>query len=150
MKRNPSVILTTLLLLWLLPAMATTYRWVDENGKTVYSQSRPASGKVTIIKPPPPPSTSPAEAVKKPEAQQNPVSKSGNKKDAAQTNDGGQAGKDEIKKQNCENSKKALADIEPHPMVRMKMPDGSYKQLSVKERQEQIDKLNKNIEKYCN
>jgi hypothetical protein len=40
-----------------MPAAATMYKWVDANGKTVYSdQPPPANVKSEIIKPPPPPS----------------------------------------------------------------------------------------------
>ncbi|MEJ2529032.1 MAG: DUF4124 domain-containing protein [Gammaproteobacteria bacterium] len=150
MKRNLIVILTILLLIWLLPATARTYKWVDENGKTVYSQSRPPSGKATIIKPPPPQNTPSEEIMKKLEAQRNAISESRKKKDAAQSKEMTQARKAEIKMKNCENAKKSLADIEPHSRIRMKMPDGSYKQLTYEERQKQIDMAKKNIEKYCN
>ena len=40
-----------------MPAAATMYKWVDDNGKTIYSdQPPPASVKSEVIKPPPPPS----------------------------------------------------------------------------------------------
>jgi hypothetical protein len=39
-----------------LPAAATMYKWVDANGKTIYSdQPPPGNIKSEIIKPPPPP-----------------------------------------------------------------------------------------------
>jgi hypothetical protein len=40
-----------------MPASATMYKWVDADGKTVYSdQPPPANVKSEVIKPPPPPS----------------------------------------------------------------------------------------------
>lgn len=150
MKRNLIVILTIVTLIWLLPAAARTYRWVDENGKTVYSQSRPPAGDVTVIKPPPPPTTPPDEARKKLKNLQDALNDSRKKKGTSQQKEADEAKKAEIKKQNCETSKQALADIEPHARIRMKMDDGSYKQLTDEERQEQLDTAKQNIEKYCN
>lgn len=150
MKINLIVIFTAMLLIWLSSATARTYRWVDEDGNTVYSQSRPPSGKATIIKPPPPPATPPEETMKKLQAQREAISGSGEKKNTSKTKAEEEAKKAEIKKKNCQISRKNLADIELHPRVRMKMPDGSYKQLSDEERQEHIDKIKKNIKTYCN
>jgi Domain of unknown function (DUF4124) len=150
MRRNLTIISTIMLLIWLLPAMARTYRWVDENGTTIYSQSRPPSGKASIIKPPPPPATPPEETIKRLKKQREAIAESRKKKDAASKKDGDEAKKAEIKKKNCEASKKNLADIELHPRVRMKLKDGSYKQLTDEERTEQIDKAKKGIETYCN
>ncbi len=150
MQRNLIVILTILLLTWLLPATARTYKWVDENGNTVYSQSRPPSGKATIIKPPPPSVAPNEETLKKLEAQRKAISESRKKKDEARSKEEEEANKAESNKQKCDASKKALAELEPHARVRMKMPDGSYKQLTYAERQEQIDAAKKNIKKFCN
>ena len=150
MKRNLIIILTVVFLIWLLPATAKSYRWVDENGVTIYSQSPPPSGDATVIKPPPPPATPPEEAMKKLKEQQAAIDKSRSKKNEADKKDGKEAKNAEIKKQTCEASKKNLEQLELHPRVRMKMDDGSYKQLTDEERTAEIQEAKKGIEKYCN
>jgi hypothetical protein len=56
---------------------------------------------------------------------------------------------EEIKKQNCENSRKNLAALEARPRIRLKMEDGSYKQLTDEEKKAEIEKAKNGIEKFC-
>jgi hypothetical protein len=149
MKRNSIVILSIMLLVWLMPATAKTYRWVDENGVTIYSQTPPPTGDATIIKPPPPPASPPDEAMNNLKRRQAAIDTAKKKKQGGDK-ESVEAENAEIKKKNCEVSRKNLAEITRHPRVRMKMDDGSYKQLSDEERQAEIDKYNKDIEKFCN
>jgi len=149
MKRNSIIILSLMLLIWLLPAMAKTYRWVDDNGVTVYSQTPPPTGNATIIKPPPSPAAPPDEIMKNLKQRQAAIDAT-KKKNETGTKETAEARNAEIKQQNCATSRKNLAEITRHPRVRMKMDDGSYKQLNDQERQAEIDKYNKDIEKFCN
>lgn len=48
-----------LALILALPALAQTYRWVDENGQVHYSQLPPKSGNYRAVAPPPPPAAAP-------------------------------------------------------------------------------------------
>jgi hypothetical protein len=59
------------------------------------------------------------------------------------------AKKAETKKINCEASRKNLAGLEQFPRAKKKMKDGSYKTLGEEERQAEIEKARKRIEKYC-
>ncbi len=68
MKTRPLILIVFTLLIS-APLAAKTYRWVDENGVTVYSQKPPPAGPVIEIKPPPPPAISPEEAQRKLDAQ---------------------------------------------------------------------------------
>ena len=150
MKRNSIVILSITLLIWLLPATAKTYRWVDEKGVTVYSQTPPPSGEATLIKPPPPPAAAPDEIMKNLKRRQATIDAGKKKKEKTGKNESTEAKNAEKKKQNCEISRKNLKEITLHPRIKMKMEDGSFKLLSEEERQAKIDTYNKNIEKYCN
>lgn len=149
MKRNSIIILSIMLLISLSPAAAKTYRWVDENGVTIYSQTPPPSGKITIIKPPLPPAAPPEEIMKDLKRRQAALDEAKKKKEESGEKEADEAKNAEIKKQNCKISRKNLADIERYPRVRMKMDDGSYKQLTDEERQAEIDKYTKDIEEYC-
>ncbi len=150
MKRNSLIILSLMLLIWLLPAMAKTYRWVDDNGVTIYSQTPPPTGNATIIKPPPSPATPPDEIMQNLKRRQAAIDESKKRKNETGEKGSAEARNVEIKQQNCDTSRKNLAEITRHPRVRMKMDDGGYKQLSDQERQAEIDKYNQDIEKFCN
>ncbi len=130
--------------------MAKTYRWVDDNGVTVYSQTPPPTGNATIIKPPPSPATPPDEIMQNLKRRQTAIDEAKKKKNKSGKKETAEARNAEIKQQNCDTSRKNLEEITRHPRVRMKMDDGSYKQLSDEERQAEIDKYNKDIEKFCN
>ncbi|MCP4126829.1 MAG: DUF4124 domain-containing protein [Gammaproteobacteria bacterium] len=149
MKRTQIILISIMFLTWLLPATAKTYRWVDENGVTIYSQAPPPSGDATIMKPPPKPAASPDEIMKDLKQRQDAIDKA-KKKKATPNKEEIDAKNAEIKKENCEIARKNLADISLHPRVRIKMDDGSYKQLTDEERQAKIDKFTKDIEKFCN
>jgi hypothetical protein len=52
-----ALVMSIVTMLAAFPAAATMYKWVDGNGKTVYSdQPPPGNVKSEVIKPPPPPS----------------------------------------------------------------------------------------------
>ncbi|MCP3670166.1 MAG: DUF4124 domain-containing protein [Gammaproteobacteria bacterium] len=150
MKHIQIIFISIMFLTWLLPATAKTYRWVNENGVTIYSQSPPPSGNAAIIKPPPKPAASPDEIMKNLQQRQEAMDKVRNKETEADKIADREAKNTEMKKKNCEVSRKNLEVSTRHPRVRMKQEDGSFKHLTDKERQAQIDKANKDIEKFCN
>ncbi len=150
MKRTQIIFISILLLIWLSPATAKTYRWVNEDGVTIYSQSPPPSGNATIIKPPPKPAASPDEVMNKLKQQQAALDKAKNRKPGAGNNAEIEAKNAETKKKNCEVAKQNLEGISRYPRVRRKMEDGSHKQLTHEERQAEIDQFTKDIEKFCN
>ena len=150
MRANLIVAFFIISLILLTPATARTYRWVDENGQTVYSQSRPPSGEVTIIKPPPPaPDSEPNETMNKLKARLDASDKAKKKKNDAKEKGDKEARNAEIRKKNCENAKSNLTSLEQHARVRMKMDDGNYKHLTDEERAAEVEKAKKAIEKYC-
>lgn len=149
MKHNSTIILSIMFLIWLLPATAKTHRWVDEHGVTIYSQTPPPSGNTTIIKPPPLPVAPPDEIMKKLKQRQSALDEAKKSKEEAGKKEAAEAENAAIKKQSCEISRKNLAEISRHPRVRMKMEDGSYKQLTDEERQAKIDEYTKDIGQFC-
>ncbi len=151
MKSKLIITLSIALLVWLTPASARTYRWVDENGVTIYSQSRPPSGTdATVIKTPPPaPASEPNETMKKLKTRLNAIEESKKKENETKEKEDKAAKNAEIRKQNCEAAKKNLEALEQHARVRMKMDDGEYKQLTDEERTAQIEKAKEAIKKNC-
>ncbi len=150
MKRFSMVTMSIMLLIWLLPTTAKTYRWVDENGVTIYSQSPPPSGEATVIKPPPKPAAAPDEIMKDLKRRQAAMDEANKKKSETAAEKELKAKNEETKKKNCAIARKNLELVKDHPRSRIKQEDGSYKTLSPEERQAEIDKNTKYIEKYCN
>ncbi len=149
MKANLIITLTIMLLVWLSPTTAKTYRWVDEKGHTVYSQSRPPSGKATVIKPPPPPASEPDETMKKLKAKLGEMEEERKQKKEAKDKKKKAEDDAEAKKRNCEIAKANLAAIEQHARVRMKTDDGNYKMLSNEERTAALERTKKEVKKHC-
>ncbi len=149
MKRIQIILISIAFLTWLLPATAKTYRWVDENGVTIYSQAPPPSGDATIMKPPPKPAASPDEIMKGLKQRQATLDEARKKKTETGKIAETEADNAKRKKENCEISRKNLEVSTRHPRVRMKQEDGSFKHLTDEERQSEIDKANKDIEKFC-
>ena len=150
MKRISIVTISLMLLIWLLPTTAKTYRWVDEKGVTIYSQSPPPSGKATIINPPPKPAAAPNEIMKDLKRQQTAIDDASKKKQETAQEREQKAKNEETKKQNCAVARKNLEMVQQHPRARIKKEDGSYKTLSPEERKVEIEKNTKYVEEFCN
>jgi hypothetical protein len=125
-------------------AEARMYRWVDDSGMTVYSQSPPPSGEATEIKvntstaaPPPTPSTE--GQVKEAAAPEKPTGPT--KAEIEESN--------KIKAENCKAATNNLTLYENLGNKLVKTPDGLYKRLTEEERQQKIQESKKGIEEYC-
>lgn len=150
MNKRSLITITILLLIWIDPTLARTYRWVDENGVTIYSQSPPPSGKATIIKTPPPSSSSkPGETLEKLRARLNEVNESNKKKSEAKAKEKKAAEDTETNQRICESAKKHLAYLEQSGRIKKKMEDGNYKILAEEEKTAEMDKTREAISEYC-
>jgi len=131
------------------PLAAKTYRWVDENGVTVYSQKPPPAGPVTEIKPPPPPAISPEEAQRRLDAQKQRIEdyredqalekKAASKKKA----------ESERLKRNCEAAKRNLAGLIARPHARRRGADGEYRYITEEARQKKMQEEKEHIQENC-
>lgn len=125
-------------------AEGKSYRWVDETGTTVYSQTRPTSGEATEIK------TSTARATNaspKPDQKSpEPTQKSASER---VTEAKKQAEISAILEQNCDNAKHNLNVYQNLGRKLVKMPDGSYDRPTEEERQKKIKDAEKQIEEFC-
>ena len=125
---------------WLGAAQAKTYKWVDADGITIYSQTPPLSGEASEIKPPPPVPSNP-----KPETEQSkpaPAAKVKQRKEDM-------AVSESIRKQNCASAKHNFQLYESLAGRLMKTPDGLYKRLSEEERQEKVEAARNQIKEFC-
>lgn len=146
----PHRFVVTLFLLTLVSfqALATMYRYVDEKGRTVYSQSPPPSGNAEVIKPPPPPPSQSESAVEQavPEAQKAKQEAPAPGEDQAAR----RAQSERIKADNCARAKKML-EMYNNPQNRLvKTPDGLYERVTDEKRAQGIEAANKTIQQFCN
>lgn len=146
-------ILFCLLLATTLGVQAKVYRWTDENGQTVYSQSPPPDGKAEEIKPPPPPSR-PASIPGQGDADSSPpageTEKGGEAKGPATADTQPEVVEDpEIKARNCQAARHNLRVYEGLGSRLVKREDGSIYRPNEEERQQKIDESRAQVEKYC-
>lgn len=143
----------TLLYLALILCFASTgsnariYRWVDDNGVTVYTQIPPQDRDAEEIAPPTPPSApvkkdgaSAPESLSVP-ATQTPGAIPGDEK--------AQADYAAIMKRNCEIARRNLTLYQTPGDHYYKTRDGNYQPLTAKIRAEKIAIAEKQIEAYC-
>jgi len=128
---------------------AKTYRWVDENGVTVYSQSPPPSGAATEIKPPPPPAISPEEAWRKLNAQKQRLEDLREDRELKRQAVNEKKAEDDRLKRNCEAAKRNLAGYIARPHARQKGADGVYRYITEEARQERMKEAKEQIKENC-
>jgi len=147
------LILTSIALFISAPLIAKSYRWVDENGVTVYSQKPPPSGAATEIKPPPPPAISPEEAQRKLDAQRQMLEDLKEDRELKKKEATEQKEVSKRQKSNCEAAQKNLATLTSRPharaRARQKGPDGEYRYITKEARQEKITAAKKQVQENC-
>jgi len=135
------------LLLPLGAAQAVTYKWVDKDGHTVYSQTPPESGNYQIIDEPsaPPPSDTAADTNAPPSASSDAAADKGQKAtDKTVQRLSEKSAK--AREKNCEAAKK---NLQIYQVYRRIMVNGKAVRLSDEERQKRIDKAKQDIEEFC-
>ena len=137
-------------ILFSVTVQAGIYRWVDENGVTVYSQFPPPADveKKKIDAPSPPPVTEEEawkevnQDWKKMQDRQDII-----KEQAIADSERGQKEQDEQK--NCDTAQRMIEQLENSRNKRMRTADGKTIRTSAEEREEQLLKAREMEEKYC-
>jgi len=131
-------------------AQAAMYKWTDENGQTVYSQTPPPSGVALELKKPAEPD--PAEAERAREALRKEIERSydqAEERERVSDEEAEQQRKDKARAKNCEIARNNLSTIENLGRRRLVTPDGKSVFLSEEERKAKMSEARSNIEKYC-
>ncbi len=123
-------------------ANATTYKWVDENGVTHFSQSRPDNAEYTILQQKKFHQKTPAK--KQTKDLTPPNSTQENSAEMVQRIDG----KETLSKEKCEQLKLDLEKLTTIPRIRVKHGD-TTKYLTDEEKQTMMDERIHWIENYC-
>ncbi len=138
-----------LLLIVTVPLHAAMYKWTDENGKVVYSQSPPPQGKAEKIKPPPQPVESSSAAQKKLQDQLQRLED--RREDRHLEGEKITKEKKKVKedKAKCDKVKADLAALSGGPNRLFRNADGNYQRMTTEEREKRIDDRKKYIAENC-
>jgi hypothetical protein len=148
---RPAAWLCALFAAWAwLPLQADMYRWVDEHGGTVYSESPPPSGQAVELEPPPPP---PPGEVRAAEARE----KSAIERAFDAQEDRKRAAQDKAKQEaaaeqrttSCAAARQNLETLQNLGARPVRMPNGQSHHLSEQEKAAKIHEAREQIAKYC-
>jgi len=142
-------LLLALLLTAVPAAPAQVYRWVDENGVTVYSTTPPPSGEVQRIKPPPPPAEDPGLLQRRMEAQHQAVEDLLEDRELARQQDAEERLRRTTQASNCQAARANLERLSAGGSRLMRQPDGSYLRFSEEERQQRVREAQDQVGRYC-
>jgi uncharacterized protein DUF4124 len=129
-------------------AFAATYKWVDEDGITHYTQKPPADGiESETIKPPP--SVHRDTGTRTLEEDQQ-LLEEGRENRAKQAEERQHAADEKARqKKNCEIARARLRSLTYRPRVFFVQPDGTYVRADEETRQVEIAKANESIKEAC-
>lgn len=146
-------------LLWLLccislsgAVQAAAYRWVDDDGVTVYSQTPPADGRRSEVTPLP--GTSPPRAPsQQPDTQLQEIEQylEDQQEDRKLAKERSEKEQQEaaVNSHNCEVAKNNLKNLESLGRRLLKTETGEYKRLTEEERQALMQEARDQIQLYC-
>ena len=130
--------------------MAKTYKWVDENGVTQYTQTPPPKGDFKAVKPLPKPAISPEDAKKQLQERVDAFQQRRDDAGKAKTEASKEKVKSAKKSADCAKSKDNLSYFEANSRVKYKDKDGNVTLMPEEERQKKMQTMRDNIKKLCN
>lgn len=132
-------------------AEAAVYRWTDESGQTVYSQTPPPSGDaVRMEKPAAPPDAADVDRERQELREQ--IERNYDReveREQMRTEQAEAKRRRENRAQNCQAARQNLWTFENLGRRRVHTPDGEYLRLSEEQRESQIRKARAEIDDYC-
>jgi hypothetical protein len=141
--------LVWILLFTLLQAHAQVYRWVDEDGTTVYSQTPPLYGQSTTIKTPAPPAADAAAAQRQIKEQTQQVDDYLEDRELAREKKAQEKQAKQTRQKSCDIAQSNLQALSGSGRRLIREPDGSYVRLPEEQRQARMQKAREQVKKYC-
>lgn len=134
-----------------LPARAVIYKWTDENGQTVYSETPPPKGTAgTRLKEAPPPPVDPNSAMENLRNRAEAFDKRQDERGKQEAETQQTAERDKQNQENCERLRNNLQILTTNNQVREKTGEGDYSVLGEEQRQARIQETRERIQKECN
>jgi hypothetical protein len=126
------------------------YKWTDEAGQTVYSQTPPPGGNAVRIQAPPAPD--PAEVERRRQELQRGIERSFDQaveREASGAEHRGEERAGATRAANCEAARRNLETLQNLGKRRVRTPDGEYLVLSEDDREQQMREARDQISKFC-
>jgi hypothetical protein len=148
-QRLLPLIIGILALLAAQPALAKTYKWVDENGVTQYTQTPPPKGDFKGVKDPVKPAISPEEAKRQLQERVDAFEKRRDDSGKARQEAEKKKSEEGKKQADCEKSRKNLATFQENSRIKFTDKDGNVTIMPEEERQKKMQEIQDNIKKLC-
>jgi len=131
---------------------AGIYRWVDDQGNVVYSQTPPPDARpAEKLRPPPPPAEDPQTARQRLNEQLETLEKSAEERRKKKERLAKEKARQEQRQKACEIARKNLETLSTRPPNSLfKTGDGEYRRYTIEELEQKKAEMRKAIEKYCN
>lgn len=130
--------------------LARIYKWTDEDGNTVYSQSPPPRGvQSERIEEARPPAEDPEATMESLRERTEAFEERRQARQDAEQEDDAAEEREALQQQVCEQLRKNLQVMQNNNQVRQRSDDGEYEALSEEQRQARIASTQKRIEKEC-
>jgi hypothetical protein len=145
-----NVCLAAALLAWQITASAEIYRYVDENGEVVYSQTPPPDGNATTITPAPGPSAAEAAAARerlRRQLEERFDRRSAEDRAAEEAEQ--EAARAEQRKQNCRAARTNLTTLQNLGPRRLELPDGRVVRPNAEQHRRLIEDAQGHIRDHC-
>lgn len=132
------------------PSSARVYRWVDENGVTVYSQTPPPAGDWDRLKTRPgPPATDQEAARERLKTRIEESLDAEQERQRAAEEQAKKAEKEAKREQSCNAARQNLETLQNLGTRMVRTPDGRHLRLSEEEVAAKIDEAQRQIKEYC-
>lgn len=145
--RRTALLLAGLVFCTALPA--AMYKWVDEDGRTHYSQYPPPDRDYEALQPPPPPASDAGQAQQELEDLLQRQDEQRQARDQAEQKAAESEQQAEQRRKNCEAARHNLEILTTGGRKRITGADGVARYLPEEERQAKIAEAQKQIEEYC-
>ncbi len=133
-----------------IPAWSTIYRWVDDNGQVVYSQTPPPPGReARTVAPPPPPAESPEAARQRLQKQLETLDALDEKRRKAKEEEQKKAQEARKKAEICQRARGNLEVLTKRPPNTLFKVGDEYKRFTPEERDKKIEQMKKLIRQTC-
>jgi len=142
----------TLLLLLPVLTLAGAYRWVDDEGNVVYSQTPPPDAReVRKMAPPPPPAEDPAAVKKRLERTTRELEKASQRRREQKDEQARKKAEAEHRRKNCAAARQNLERlINRPPNTLFRVGRDEYRRFTPEERQRRIEKMRQIVKENCN
>lgn len=133
------------------PVEAAIYKWTDENGQTVYSETPPPKGTTgTRLKEAPPPPVDPNAAMENLRNRAEAFEKRQEELGKQESDTQQSAEREKQVQENCERLRNNLEILTTNNQVREQTGEGEYTVLGEEQRQARIKATQERIQKECN